>query len=171
MKTWIKLILLIFVLQISTFASEVKIGSEVNIVGVRPNYLTGYGIVVGLKGTGDGTTSIFTLQSIANMLKKMGIFVDPKAVKTKNAAAVIVTAKLPPFAKAGMTFDVTVASLGDAKSIENGILLEHLYSLLMGRFMPLLKVPFQLGEDLANQTKGGKFKRTSQQQVSSQTAE
>jgi len=159
MKTWIKLILLTFVLQISTFASEVKIGSEVNIVGVRPNYLTGYGIVVGLKGTGDGTTSIFTLQSIANMLKKMGIFVDPKAVKTKNAAAVIVTAKLPPFAKAGMTFDVTVASLGDAKSIENGILIRTPLFAPDGKVYAFAQGPVSTGGGFSESNKGGKIQK------------
>ncbi len=105
------------------FAVEVKIKDEVNVVGVRENYLTGYGIVVGLHGTGDGTTTKFTLLSIANMLKKMGINISPSSVKTKNAAAVIVTAKLPPFAKSGMVVDVTVSSLGDAKDIGNGVLI------------------------------------------------
>ena len=105
------------------FPKETKIGTEVDVMGVRTNYLTGYGIVVGLSGTGDGTTSRFTLLSIANMLRKMGIFIDPNQVRTKNAAAVIVTANMPPFAKSGMRFDVTVASIGDAKDIGNGVLI------------------------------------------------
>lgn len=119
----IKNIFLFLLIPIIVFASEVKIGDEVNIVGVRTNYLTGYGIVVGLNGTGDGTTTTFTLLSIANMLKKLGVYIDPNSVKTKNAAAVIVTANLPPFAKSGMRFDVTVSSLGDAKDIGNGVLI------------------------------------------------
>lgn len=119
----IKNVFLIFLISITLFASEVKIGDEVNIVGVRTNYLTGYGIVVGLNGTGDGTTTKFTLLSIANMLKKLGVYIDSNSVKTKNAAAVIVTANLPPFAKSGMRFDVTVSSLGDAKDIGNGVLI------------------------------------------------
>ena len=114
---------LIFLVSLSIFASEVKVGDEVSIEGVRTNYLTGYGIVVGLNQTGDGTTTKFTLLSIANMLKKLGIYIDPKDVKTKNAAAVMVTANLPPMAKSGMRFDVTVSSLGDAKDIGNGVLI------------------------------------------------
>ncbi len=113
----------LFMFFISLFAVEVRIADEVNVVGVRENYLTGYGIVVGLNGTGDGTTTKFTLLSIANMLKKMGVFINPKDVKTKNSAAVVVTAKLPPFAKSGMVVDVTVASMGDAKDIGNGVLI------------------------------------------------
>ncbi|NPA03479.1 MAG: flagellar basal body P-ring protein FlgI, partial [Epsilonproteobacteria bacterium] len=115
--------ILLLLLSLSLFGVEVRIGDEVNVLGVRENYLTGYGIVVGLQGTGDGTTTKFTLLSIANMLKKMGINIDPQSVKTKNAAAVIVTAKLPPFAKSGMVVDVTVSSMGDAKDIGNGVLI------------------------------------------------
>ena len=141
------------------FSSEVKIGSEVNIVGVRTNYLTGYGIVVGLNGTGDGTTTKFTLLSIANMLKKMGIYIDPKDVKTKNAAAVIVTANMPPFAKSGMTFDVTVSSLGDAKDIGNGILIrtplfgpdKKVYAFAQG--------PVSTGGGFSESNKGGKIQK------------
>jgi len=104
-------------------AETTKIGNEVSVAGVRTNYLTGYGIVVGLNGTGDGTTSRFTLLSVANMLKKMGVYIDPSMVRTKNAAAVMITANMPHFAKSGMRFDVTVSSLGDAKNIGNGILI------------------------------------------------
>ncbi len=119
----LRLIVIISLFLIYLLAVEVRIGDEVNVQGVRENYLTGYGIVVGLHGTGDGTTTKFTLLSIANMLKKMGININPKDVKTKNAAAVIVTAKLPPFAKSGMMVDVTVSSMGDAKDIGNGVLI------------------------------------------------
>ncbi len=153
------LLILLLILTAGSRAGEVRIGSEVNVVGVRPNYLTGYGIVVGLKGTGDGTTSIFTLQSIANMLKKMGIFVDPKAVKTKNAAAVIVTAKLPPFAKAGMTFDVTVASLGDAKSIENGILIRTPLFAPDGKVYAFAQGPVSTGGGFSESNRGGKVQK------------
>ncbi|MEO2068744.1 MAG: flagellar basal body P-ring protein FlgI [Desulfurobacteriaceae bacterium] len=151
--------LLLLILPNFSNAIEVKIGTEVNIVGVRPNYLTGYGIVVGLDGTGDGTTSIFTLQSIANMLKKMGIYVDPKAVKTKNAAAVIVTAKLPPFAKAGMTFDVEVASLGDAKSLANGILIRTPLFGPDGKIYAFAQGPVSTGGGFSESNKGGKVKK------------
>lgn len=100
-----------------------KVNDIANIVGVRDNQIIGYSLVVGLKKTGDGTTSKFTLQSIANMLKAMNIDMNPNDIKSKNVAAVVVTAKLEPFARQGDTLDVTVSSIGDAKSLEGGTLL------------------------------------------------
>jgi len=91
--------------------------------GVRTNELVGYGLVVGLAGTGDGTSSTFTLRSMANMLEKMGVETNPDDLKPKNVAAVMVTAKLPVSAKPGSQLDVTVSSLGDADSLLGGILL------------------------------------------------
>jgi flagellar P-ring protein precursor FlgI len=79
--------------------------------------------VVGLKGTGDGKATLFTVRSIANMLNLMGIVVDPRRITVKNVAAVMVTAKLPPYTKPGMGIDVKVASIGDAKILEGGTLL------------------------------------------------
>jgi flagellar P-ring protein precursor FlgI len=100
-----------------------RIKDIANISGVRPNILIGYGLVVGLNRTGDKTNTIFTNQSLSNMLEKMGVIVDPKATKVNNVAAVMVTAEMPPFAKAGNRVDVTVSSLGDATSLEGGVLL------------------------------------------------
>ncbi|CAI6145402.1 MAG: Flagellar P-ring protein [uncultured Sulfurimonas sp.] len=100
-----------------------KINDVSNIVGVRENQLIGYSLVVGLKKTGDGTTSKFTLQSISNMLKAMNIDMSPIDIKSKNVAAVVVTATMKPFARQGDKFDVTVSSIGDAKSLEGGTLL------------------------------------------------
>jgi len=91
--------------------------------GVRTNDLVGYGLVVGLSGTGDGTSSTFTLQSMSNMLEKMGVETDPTKLKPKNVAAVMVTAKLPVSSKPGSRIDITVSSLGDAKSLLGGVLL------------------------------------------------
>lgn len=91
--------------------------------GVRGNQLVGYGLVVGLNGTGDGSQSAFTPQSLANMLRRLGIVVDPAKVRVKNVAAVMVTAEVPPFARRGRSIDVTVASAGDAKSLSGGTLL------------------------------------------------
>ncbi len=159
LKKLLALLIVFLSLGSTALAAKVKIGTEVNIVGVRENYLTGYGIVVGLDGTGDGTTSIFTLQSIANMLRKMGIYVDPKSVKTKNAAAVIVTAKLPPFAKAGMTFDVEVASLGDAKSLANGILIRTPLMGPDGKIYAFAQGPVSTGGGYTESNKGGKVKK------------
>jgi len=100
-----------------------KIRDIANIVGVRENQIIGYSLVVGLKKTGDGTTSKFTLQSISNMLKSMNIDMLPVDIKSKNVAAVVVTATLKPFARQGDKFDVVVSSIGDAKSLEGGTLL------------------------------------------------
>ena len=114
--------LLIFTLLYSTIYAT-KIADVAKVVGVRDNHLIGYSLVVGLKKTGDGTTSKFTLQSIANMLKAMNIDMDPIDIKSKNVAAVVVTAELAPFSKQGDKFNITVSSIGDAKSLEGGTLL------------------------------------------------
>lgn len=103
-------------------ASRIKELTEVK--GVRTNQLVGYGLVVGLSGTGDGKDSQFTFQSLASLLERMGVTVDPKNVeKIENVAAVMVTADLPPFAKVGSKVDVTVSSIGDAESLTGGTLL------------------------------------------------
>lgn len=94
-------------------------------MGVRSNQLIGYGLVVGLDGSGDQTTQTpFTVQSVKNMLAKLGVVVDPRVnPQLKNVAAVMVHAELPPFARPGQTIDVTVSSLGNAKSLRGGALL------------------------------------------------
>lgn len=93
-----------------------------DIEGVRGNQLYGYGIIIGLNGTGDGKID-FTNKSLSNMLEKMGVRVDPKDVKVKNVASVLLTATLPAFSRPGSKIDVTLSSLGDAKSIQGGTLL------------------------------------------------
>lgn len=102
-----------------------KIRDLVQVAGVRSNQLIGYGLVVGLDGSGDQTTQApFTTQSLENMLQQFGITVPASArPQLKNAAAVTVTAELPPFAKPGQNIDITVASIGNAKSIRGGELL------------------------------------------------
>ncbi len=96
----------------------------VGVMGARSNQLVGYGIVVGLNSTGDGAKAEFTLQSVAGMLRRLGVRVDAKKIKLKNAAAVIVTADLPAFARWGQKLDVLVSSLGDAKSLRGGTLIQ-----------------------------------------------
>ena len=95
------------------------------IEGVRENSLIGYGMVVGLNGTGDRQQTIFPLQTLENMLRKMGVQVSGSAssIQVRNVAAVFVTATLPPFSSPGTRIDVDVASIGDAKSLEGGVLL------------------------------------------------
>lgn len=117
--------------MIPTFGA--KVGDLVNVVGVRDNQLIGYGLVVGLNGTGDKTTSTFTMQSISNMLESVNVKVDPNDISSKNAAAVMVTAKLPAFARQGDKIDIIVSSIGDAKSLEGGTLLLTPLSGLDGR--------------------------------------
>lgn len=101
-----------------------RIKDVAKLQGVRSNQLVGYGLVVGVAGTGDSDKSTFTIQSIVNMLKTFGVTVPAAQMKPKNVAAVMVTAQLPPFAKQGDTIDITVSSLGDAKSLQGGTLLQ-----------------------------------------------
>ncbi|MEO6027940.1 MAG: flagellar basal body P-ring protein FlgI [Candidatus Binatia bacterium] len=105
-------------------ASAARIKDIANVEGVRGNQLTGYGVVVGLDGTGDGQQSVFTVQSILSMLRRRGvqISIDPRQVRVKNAAAVVVTATLPPFSRSGNRVDVQLSSIGDAKSLRGGTL-------------------------------------------------
>jgi flagellar P-ring protein FlgI len=102
-----------------------RIKDIADVQGVRGNQLVGYGLVVGLEGTGDGQAAFFTVQSVANMLRKQGVTIDVplQQLQVKNVAAVMVTANLPAFAKNGNQIDVTVSSMGDAKSLQGGLLL------------------------------------------------
>jgi flagellar P-ring protein precursor FlgI len=110
---------------LSTPARAERIKDIATVNGVRTNQLVGYGLVVGLDGTGDQTSQApFTIQSITNMLAKFGITIPANAnPQLKNVAAVTVTADLPPFTKPGQTIDVTVASIGNASSLRGGNLL------------------------------------------------
>ena len=94
----------------------------VTIEGVRDNLLIGYGLVVGLAGTGDGQQTLFSIQSLSNLLRKMGVNVPPAGFRVNNIAAVMVTATLPPFATPGGRIDVTVSSIGDAETLQGGTL-------------------------------------------------
>lgn len=105
-------------------AHATRIQELCSVRGVRTNQLIGYGLVVGLAGTGDRGQARFTVQSTAAMLRRLGATIDPGSIQTKNAAAVMVTATIPPFASPGTRIDVVVSSLGNAKSIEGGTLLQ-----------------------------------------------
>ncbi len=106
-----------------TGAQTVLVRDITTIAGVRDNPLVGYSLVVGLSGTGDRQQTLFTTQTLANIMQRMGVQIPASAVIVKNVAAVFVTASLPPFARPGMPLDVTVSSIGDAKSLEGGVLL------------------------------------------------
>jgi flagellar P-ring protein precursor FlgI len=138
-----KIIILFFIFLTSVFAT--KVSDVANIVGVRDNQIIGYSLVVGLKKTGDGTTSKFTLQSISNMLKAMNIDMKPIDIKSKNVAAVVVTATLAPFARQGDKFDITVSSIGDAKSLEGGTLLMTPLKGVDGKIYALAQGPVSIG--------------------------
>jgi flagellar P-ring protein precursor FlgI len=103
-------------------AHAVRVKDIASVQGVRSNQLVGYGLVVGLAGSGDKQGTEFTVQSLASVLGAMGIGVDAQAIQVKNVAAVMVTAELTPFARTGATLDATVSSLGDATSLEGGTL-------------------------------------------------
>ena len=102
---------------------RVLIRDITSVEGVRDNMLVGYGLVVGLNRTGDSQQTYFTVQTLANAMQKMGVLISPTQVEVKNVAAVFITASLPPFARPARTFDVTVSSVGDAKSLSGGVLL------------------------------------------------
>ena len=95
----------------------------VDIEGVRENQLVGYGLVVGLAGKGDTQQTVFSNQSLTNLLERMGVAVSPTAIRVKNTAAVMVTATLPAFAQPGQRIDTTVAAIGDAGTLQGGILI------------------------------------------------
>lgn len=101
----------------------VRIRDITDVGGIRENQLIGYGLVVGLQGTGDRQQTYFTIQTLANQLQRLGVQIPAGTAVVKNIAAVMVTAKLPPFSEAGMKTDITVSSVGDAKSLEGGVLL------------------------------------------------
>ena len=102
---------------------EARLRDVAHLQGVRGNHLLGYGLVVGLNGTGDKAQTVFTVQSLTNLMARQGVSVNPNSVKVKNVAAVLLTAELPPFARPGQTIDVTVNSTGDAASLAGGTLI------------------------------------------------
>src|SRR5579872_3327431 len=104
-------------------AAAARLKELVSIEGVRENQLVAYGLVVGLAGTGDRKQTMFSAQSLTNMLERMGISVPPTSIQVRNTAAVMVTATLPAFAQPGMHIDVTEAAIGDAANLQGGILL------------------------------------------------
>lgn len=117
--TVVVLVMIVFCTQVN--AARIK--DIANIKGVRHNQLVGYGLVVGLNGTGDDDDLKYTIQSMAAMLQKMGVTVRAEDIESENVAAVMVTAELPPFARVGTQIDVLVSSIGDAENLQGGTLL------------------------------------------------
>jgi flagellar P-ring protein FlgI len=126
-------------------ASAARIKDLAAVKGIRSNQLTGYGLIVGLDGTGDKSGTRFTRRSLVNMIKRMGIDVNPTLVRVKNVAAVMVTAKIPPFAKTGNRIDVLVSSIGDAQSLVGGTLLLTQLKGADGNIYALAQGPISVG--------------------------
>jgi len=116
-----------------------------SVKGVRENQLVGYGLVIGLKGTGDGNNAAFTTQGLSNMLESMGMHVSRDNINVKNVAGVVVNAKLPPFIKIGQTIDVIVSSLGDATSLQGGTLIATPLKGLDGKVYAVAQGPLSIG--------------------------
>jgi flagellar P-ring protein precursor FlgI len=115
--------LLIWLVPRSPAETTSRIKELATIEGVRDNQLLGYGLVVGLAGTGDKRQTQFSAQTLSNLLERMGVSVDAQSMQVRNTAAVMVTANLPPFAQPGARIDVTVATAGDATTLQGGVLL------------------------------------------------
>jgi flagellar P-ring protein precursor FlgI len=138
-------------------APAARLKDLVSIEGVRDNQLIGYGLVVGLAGTGDKRQTVFPAQSLANMLERMGVSVPATAMQVKNTAAAMVTATLPPFAQPGIRIDITVAAIGDCSNLQGGILLltslrganGQVYAIAQG---PVITGGFGAGRGGASQT-------------------
>ena len=131
-------------LPFSTSAA-VRVKDLASVQGVRENELFGYGLVVGVAGTGDSDRVLFTQQSVAGMLGRLGIRIDPREARARNVAAVMVTARLPAFTRPGTHLDVAVASLGDARSLAGGLLLLTPLSAADGQIYAVAQGPVQTG--------------------------
>ncbi len=118
MKAFI--VVFFFVASLCTGATRLK--ELAGIEGVRENQLVGYGLVVGLNGTGDRRQTLFSAQSLSNLLQQMGVTVPAQAMRVNNTAAVMVTSSLPPFARPGARIDITAAAIGDATNLQGGLL-------------------------------------------------
>ena len=152
MQAFIRLLLLIFIMVDPTlFASAkaaysgVRIKDLARLKGIRENALVGYGIVVGLAGTGDSSRTNSTLHSIANTLIKFGVKVDKNDIQSRNVASVMITASLPAFSETGNTFDIQVSSMGDAKSLMGGTLLLAPLEAANGRVYALAQGSLSVG--------------------------
>lgn len=146
MKKFYFIAFCIGLLLITSPAEAVRIKDLGSFSGVRDNQLVGYGLVVGLNGTGDKrNSSPFTVTSLRNMMERMGIAVDPTRIKPANVAAVMVTAKMPATSKPGSKQDIMVSSVGDAKSLLGGVLLQTPLRGIDGKVYALAQGPLALG--------------------------
>jgi flagellar P-ring protein FlgI len=141
----IPLVLPVLLALPASASAAVRVKELAAVQGVRDNELFGYGLVVGLAGTGDTERVLFTQQSVAGMLGRLGIRVDPQKVAARNVAAVMVTARLPAFTRPGAHLDVQVASLGNATSLAGGVLLITPLTAADGKVYAVAQGPVQTG--------------------------
>jgi flagellar P-ring protein precursor FlgI len=146
-------LLISFILPSAGYSARIKDISSIK--GIRQNQLLGYGLVIGLNGTGDKSGTKFTIQGLVNMLEHMGVHVDPDEAKVKNVAAVVVSAKLPPFARIGQKIDVILSSIGDAKSLVGGTLLMTPLKGVDNKVYALAQGPISIGGYSAGGAAGG----------------
>jgi flagellar P-ring protein precursor FlgI len=118
------LLVALFVIALSPDARADKLRDVCDVVGARDNQLVGYGVVTGLNGTGDDASAPFATQSLRALLRRLGVQIDAKQIRLKNIAAVVVTATIPPFHRSGAKLDVTVSSIGNARSLRGGVLVQ-----------------------------------------------
>lgn len=123
MKTLAAILLIAAQAAVAASPEGARIKDFASIEGVRDNQLIGYGVVVGLAGTGDKQLTLFSTQTLSNLLQRMGVTVNPTVMQVHNMASVMVTATLPPFAQPGTRIDATAAAIGDATNLQGGILL------------------------------------------------
>jgi flagellar P-ring protein precursor FlgI len=149
MKRYLCIIIVAVIVQHLAAQGISRIKDVTTYRNVRQVELVGYGLVIGLNGTGDRAVgnrgAIFTVQSLANMLEEFGLTIDSQHLRTRNAAAVMVTATTPPFSKPGTKFDVNVSSIGDATSLESGILLMTPLQSANGEYYGLAQGPISVG--------------------------
>jgi flagellar P-ring protein precursor FlgI len=156
-RRWLMLLLLLLSLYLgisSALAVGVRVKDLVMVAGARDNQLVGYGLVTGLAGDGD-KNPVYTIQSVANMLQRFGVNVPQASIQAKNVAVVMVTADIPAFLKPGARLDVTVSSLGDAKSLQGGVLLQTPLLGADGKVYATAQGPVSIGGFAAGVEGGG----------------
>jgi flagellar P-ring protein precursor FlgI len=152
---FIFIITLIWTIGFPSAVLSARVKDIASVQGIRQNQLFGYGLVVGLDGSGDNAGKGFTIQSLVNLLERMGINVNPDDVKAKNVAAVMVNATLPPFARIGKKIDITLSSIGDADSLQGGTLLLTPLKGVDGRIYALAQGAISVGGFSASGDAGG----------------
>jgi len=155
MKFWAIITTIVLVLINGITQSQTRIKDIVDILGLEEKSITGYGLVTGLNGTGDGTRALFTIQSLANLLQRMDVKVDPQGIRMRNVAAVMVMATVPPFSKRGDKIDVTVSSIGDARSLQGGALIRTELFDLKGEIIAYAQGPVSIGGITPGAVAGG----------------